>query len=722
MAFNRDREREGVLPAERDSGMQPMPGMQPQQPMRQPTMGMANLGMGSGMGADLQQAVPEPKNYGTYEAPEQQEKKMTTERVRQAMVTLLKYKAGKAQLERRVVASEEWWKQRHWQLMWNQGNHHDAPYSSAWLFNCIINRHADAIQSYPMANILPREEADKDTASKLSAIVPCILESIDFEETYNDVVWQKLKQGTGIYGIFWDNSKLGGLGDIDIRKIEVLNLFWEPGIRDIQESRNIFQVSLVDVDILEEQYPELKGQLNDNKEITLSVYKTEDHIDTDGKALVVDWYYHTYEGGKKKLHYCKFTGDHVLYSSEDDTTQPMEQRTVTMGNDMMTGEPYNVQQDVPVGHPIAEEGWYQHGMYPFVFDPLFPIEGTPCGFSYVDVLKSPQEQIDLLNQAIIKNSLIGATPRYFIRNDGSVNEEEFADITKPFVHVDSNLGEDTIMQIQTQAFNGNYLTMLNNKITELKETSNNTDASNGITAGVTAASGIAAQQEAAGKTSRASTMSAYRAYCKVIRQVLELIAQFYTVERQFRITGDNGSMQFEWLDNSGMVPQPQGISFGEDMGMRKPVFDVKVSAQSKTVYTQNSQNELAMGLANMGVFNPQMVDQSLLLLDAMDFDGKDAIINKISEAGTMQQMFAQVAQIALALAQQYDPPVAEQLSQIIMQRGGAAPMPAMPAGGDPGDVTGEDNVEAIDVGGGNAEEASQVKNARKRAAEAGSVK
>lgn len=54
-----------------------------------------------------------------------------------------------------------------------------------------------------------------------------------------------------------------------------------------------------------------------------------------------------------------------------------------------------------------------------------------------------------------------------------------------------------------------YVSVLNSKIQELRETSGNNEASTGNTpSGVTAASAIAALQEAPGKTSRASTLSA----------------------------------------------------------------------------------------------------------------------------------------------------------------------------------------------------------------------
>lgn len=645
-------------------------------------------------------------------------KKIGPEQLKMARETLMRYKAGKSRLDRKIIESEQWWKMRHWEWMTEQGNRMDSHYTSAWLFNCIINRHADAISSYPQPNILPREPQDKETARILSEIVPCIMEANDFEEVYSEVMWQKLKQGTGCYGIFWDKSKLGGLGDISIRRVELLNLFWEPGIKDIQESRNLFHVEMVDDDLLAMQYPELKDSALSDHGTTVNKYLYDDNVDTTGKSAVIDWYYHTYEGTKKTLQYCKFVGDTVIYASEDDHEQPMEEMQQQIGTNMMTGEPEMMTQRIPMGNPIAEEGWYAHGEYPFVFDALFPIEGSPAGFGYVDVCKSSQEQIDRLNKAIIDNAIVNATPRYFVREDGGINEAEFSDFTKPFVHVNSNLGDDTIRAIEGNSISGNYITILNNKITELKETSNNTDSSNGITTGVTAASGIAAQQEAAGKVSRASTMSAYRAYARVVRQVVELIRQFYDVPRQFRIAGESGNDQYVGFDNSGMQPQAQGIDFGQDMGFRKPVFDIKVSAQSKTVYTQNSQNEIVLSLANMGVFNPQMVDQSLMMLDAMDFEGKDAIMRKVAEAGTMQQMFAQISQIALELANRYDPAIAQQIAQIIMQRQGM-PMPAMNAA--PAGVDAENATTAIDVGGGNAEEVSQVKKARERAANSGNV-
>jgi len=670
-------------------------------------------------GADTQSAQQQESTQQAHTF----KRRIGEEQVQRATKILQQYMSGKANLESRLVASEQWWKMRHWDWMDTKGNPDDPRMPSAWLFNTIINKHADGIQSYPQPNIRPREESDKETAKTLSAIIPCVLEQNEFEETYSDVLWQKLKQGTGVYGVFWDGGKLNGLGDISIRKVDVLNLFWEPGVSDIQKSEHVFHVELVDNERLVQMYPELDGKLKSNV-IKPRKYIHDDNAPTENKSSVVDWYYHTYYGGKKLLQYCKFVGTHVIYASENDTEVPMIEQPV-MGVDPMTGQPMETMQQVPAGKSVAETGWYAHGQFPFVFDRLFPVEGTPCGFGYIDVCKSTQEQIDLLNQGITINALMGSRPRYFVRTDGGVNEQEFCDWRKPLVHVNGNLAEDALRQIDMDYIDSNYVAIMNNKITEMKETTGNTDASNGVTNGVTSASGIAAQQEASGKTSKAATMSAYRAFGRLIDQVIELIRQFYDVPRMFRITGQMGEEEFRAFDNSGMQPQAQGTDFGMDMGYRLPVFDVEVSAQSKTIYTQNSQNELAVSLYNLGVFNPQNVDQALMLLDTMDFDGKEELAAKVSKAGTIYQMFAQVSQIALALAQQYDPAAAEMLAQIIMQRAGGAGMPEMPGAGagqgaaDAGSTGAQDAVQGRK---GNGEEIKQVRDARARANSAAEVR
>ena len=601
-----------------------------------------------------QPEAPEAMNTaGVQPIGEKQLKKFT--------MVLEKYKSGKVQTENRILASENWWKLRNTieeMKVTNIGADGGFAATSGWLHNVIVSKHADAMEAYPEPNILPREEMDKEEATVLSAIVPCVLEQNQFEATYSDNAWQKLKTGTGVYKVVWDQGKLNGLGDISVERVNLLNIYWEPGVTNIQRSRYFFHTELCDKDILEQQYPQLEGKLK-GKSFMSTKFLYDDHVDTENKHTVIEVYYHKFVGGKNTLQYCKYVGDQVLYATENDTKPIIDQVT---------------QQVKP---PMAITGLYDHGKYPYVFDALYPIEGSPCGYGYVDICRNPQMVIDLLNTSFVKNAMVGAVPRYFRRVDGGVNAEQFLDLSNPLVDVTGNMDENSLRRIEHDTLDSNYIAVLDRTIQELRETSGNTETSTGTsTSGVTAASAIAALQEASGKGSKDSTKTAYRAYTQIVELCIELIRQFYNMPRQFRIVGEYGMQKYVNYTNAGIVKQHQGNEFGHDMGFRLPVFDIKVSAQKKNVYTKVSQNELALQFFQHGFFNPQMTDQTLMCLEMMDFDGKEGIMQKVAKNGTMYQKLLHYMQLALTLAQAVDPMAADQIGADIVQTmgGGAAPM------------------------------------------------
>lgn len=565
------------------------------------------------------------------------EQKIGKEQLVKFTSILQKYQSGKVHLERRVKDAEDWWKKRN---SFQEQKTTDFAKSdvyhceSGWLHNIIVSKHADAMDAYPEPNILPREETDKPEAMKLKAIIPCILEQNKFEKTYSEAMWQKLKTGTGVYKVFWDAKKLNGLGDISIERVNLLDIFWQAGIQDIQKSKYVFHTELADKDELIEAYPELKDK-NITSPFTATKFRYDDKVSTEDKVTMIEVYYKKWQNGKKVLHYCKYVGDFVLYATENETQPTMD----AMG----------MQRP-----PLSERGLYDHGLYPFVFDPLFPIEGSPCGYGFVDTHENSQTVIDLMSTAILQNTMVGAVPRYFARMDGAVNEDEFLDLTKPIVHVNGNLGDDSLRVVDYKPLSGNYINVLTQMVDELRQTSGNTETANGTsTGGVTAGSAIVALQEASGKTSRDSTKSAYRAYEEIINIVIELIRQFYDMPRQFRIVGQLGEQLFVNYTNAGIQPQPQGSLYGMDMGFRLPVFDIKVTAQKRNPYTKLSQNELALQFYQLGFFNPQQTDQALATLDMMDFDGKESIQQKIASNGTLAQRLATYQQLALTLAGKY---------------------------------------------------------------------
>ena len=553
-----------------------------------------------------------------------------TVQIAQAAQILQKYRDGKASLDRRIVDNELWFKMAHWKQYHNHLMDGKAQPASGWLFNSIANKHADAMDNYPEPSVMPRSEEDAETARQLSEILPALLDQCGYEQVYSDTWWYKLKQGTGVKGVFWDQSQHDGRGDIVIRKMDLLMLFWMPGVMDIQDSPHFFSLALEDNDTLVARWPQMKGHVGHNMEVARYVH--DDNIDTSDKSVVVDWYYKVVRNGKTILHYCKFCNDVVLYASEND---PL----------------------------LADVGYYEHGKYPFVFDTLFVEEDTPAGFGYIDVMKDCQTAIDEMNHVMQENAILASKPRYFLADNTGVNERELADFSRDVVHFTGRLADDNFRQQSVRALDASSLTYLNNRIDELKETSGNRDFSQGgVNSGVTAASAIAALQEAGSKLSRDMVKSSYRAFVKECYLCIELMRQFYDTPRCFRVTGESGAVRFAEFSGRQLRARPLEPAFGMDMGLHNPMFDVKVTAAKKSTFSRLSQNELAQQLYRLGMFVPENAVPALACLEMMDFEGIEKVRERIQENADWmqrQQMMEQMQQAAVQQAMQQTGAAAE---------------------------------------------------------------
>ena len=542
------------------------------------------------------------------------------EEVARAEQILQKYKVGKAALDQRLVDNELWFRMGHWKNYQNPMMEGKPQPSSGWLFNSIANKHADAMDNYPAPNVLPRAPDDEQTARVLSSVLPVVLEQADYEQVYSDTWWRKLKQGTGVKGVFWDPEQRGGVGEITVRPMNLLMLYWEPGVDDIQASPNFFSLSLEDTDQLTERWPQLEGHSTSALEVPH--YLHDGGLDTNGKSVVADWYYKKRNAeGRRVLHYCKFCNGVVLYASENDPE-------------------------------YAERGFYDHGQYPFVFDPLFVEEDSPAGFGYIDVMKECQTAIDRMNHAMDENVLLSSKQRYVLSDAAGVNEEELADFSRDIVHVVGRLGDDSFRPLQTTGLQGNSLSYRNSRIEELKEISGNRDMTQGGTAGgVTAASAIAALQEAGSKLSRDMLKSAYRTFAKECYLIIDLMRQFYDEERIFRIIGETGRSEFVHFSGAALRAQALPGVGGVELGSREPVFDIVVSAEKKSTFSRLSQNETAKECYQLGFFAPRNADAALAALEMMDFEGIEKVRQRVRQNGTLAQRLEQLQSQLVQLKQ-----------------------------------------------------------------------
>ena len=558
-------------------------------------------------------------------------KTIGAEELQKALDKLHRYQAAKATLDERIVDDERWWRLRHWEAARRKfGEKEVEPLEpvSAWLLNSLMNKHADFMDNYPTCSVLPRAQDDVEDAKQLSEIVPVILEQCEYEQVYSDTRWAALKTGTACTGVFWDATKENGAGDVAIRQVDVLNLFWQPEVRDIQKSDAVFCLTVMTLEELKERYGEKVRDFQGGAGLKPKEYIHDDARDDGQQVTVIDWYYKkTLDTGRTVLHLCKFVGDVILFASEN----PPED-----------GAP-----------DMRETGWYEDGNYPFVVEALYPVADSIAGFGEIDIMRDPQMYIDQMDSLILRNAMQAGHKRYFITDNGNVNAEEYADWNRDFIHVAGAVDEASIREVQIGALDASVYTMRQNKIDELKETSGNRDFSQGgTTSGITAASAIAALQEAGSKLSRDMIKASYRAYTMICQMVIERVRQFYDVPRTFRILGQREEQEFVDYSNANIKPMSTGLEFGDE-GSRRPVFDLKVKAEKQSPFSRISQNELAKELYQMGVFNPEMADQALMVLDMMNFEGIEQLKRKIQERGTIfeqqQMMIAQLQQQVMAL-------------------------------------------------------------------------
>ena len=155
--------------------------------------------------------------------------------------------------------------------------------------------------------------------------------------------------------------------------------------------------------------------------------------------------------------------------------------------------------------PQYKDGYYRHGRYPFVLDRLFPIEDSPAGFGYIDIMQSPQLYIDKPESASLSSKMVPlcrASALVYPRFARSIRRNLQTGPRTSFMSPDAWRTEISSRSrwIPCRRI---LQTISTQKLTSSKETSGNRDFAQGGTAsGVTAAAAIAALQEAGNKLSR----------------------------------------------------------------------------------------------------------------------------------------------------------------------------------------------------------------------------
>ena len=450
--------------------------------------------------------------------------------------------------------------------------------STNLIFSSIENAVATANENFPSPNILPRSEAVEDSAAVLSKIIPVILDLSDFKRIYKANMRTKAKFGTAVYFISADETN----ESIRINRLNFTDVFCDCHVDNVQDSKFLFIESAVDNDILKKQFPHLASLFEGDAEVT-SLGSTESFC-VKNSSIITDAYYKL-DG---KLHLIEYINDEIIFATED--------------------------------LPGYENGLYDHGLYPVVFDRQFPIAETPFGFGFIDIAKSTQITIDKLDDAILKNLMINSNPRFLSPRNGGIDMSEFLDSSKNVVHYDGDF--EGIKAIQGVLINGTYLAQRDTKKDELKELCSNRDFQQGDTnSGVQAASAILALQQAGEKRARLMSDDSYDSFKDIIFQVIELMRQFFNSSHSFRITNEKGKRDFIDFDKSMLFD-----------GSKPALFDIEIVAQKENPYSREMFNNTILSFWNSGMLNPANFDAAKIAVGMMQFDGKEQLLSELEDA------------------------------------------------------------------------------------------
>lgn len=523
--------------------------------------------------------------------------KVSGELIEKARSEYVRYRSDKANLTARVRDNMRLYKAAY-AAMYDEKTNQTTP-KTAYILSAVENKYADYLDNFPAPNFLAREDSDEETARVLSKIVPAQLEMSGFSKAYKKDVRQKLINGTGIYGVFYDRKT----EEIIVNCIDFLNVFCDMNVTDVQKSQFLFITDVIENERLREAYPQCRELFDGDAYADGYINESRTLCDS---SEVVDCYY------KKQgaVHLIKFCREQVICASED----------------------------------IYPEGLYKHGLYPVIFDVMYPEGDNPFGFGLVDTTKNPQMYIDKLDGAILKNAMLSATSRWFVNRNANINTQQFADVSNEIIEA-GNISEEAIRRVEMGAIPAAVMQHRNQKILELKEVAANRDVSAGSSSGgVTAASAITALQEAGDKQSRAIISDSFDAYKEVVKMVVELMRQFFDRDRVYRVSNEDGTNEYREFSRERLIaakPERDALGFPIGTKWRNIEFDISIVPQKQNAFRRETNNQTILALWNGGFFMPQNLEISAMVLPFFQFDGKDAVVaavgKKLEELTKAQQ-------------------------------------------------------------------------------------
>lgn len=465
--------------------------------------------------------------------------------------------------------------------------------------NCV----ADQMDNTPEALMLPERPEVEPIASEMTDVVRFILDTNNYESYHRRRVEDFFITGTAVTQIAWDADMDNGEGNVSMLRVPVENMVWDPEAEDIQDARAIIKVSWHPLSWFAEHYPDKAMYINDerNQHSQVGMPESAQSLTSpqEGRALLIEYWYRRYKNGKYTINAAFLAGGALLDKYED---------------------------------------VYAHGKYPFVFDAFTQIPGQPVGEGMVYELTPMMRYINRYAHYIDENLRYSCKNRMLVRKGAEIDLKQLSDWNQNLVEGEQ-IDDDSVRWFDTKPLTGMVNTQMLQFQNDMKMDSGQNQFSRGETSGgVTAATAISALQEAGGKITRMRTAILSAGLKKVVEQILWLVAQFYTEDRERLIIGEDQERRTIHLNADHLMGQHKKKGDGL---LPAPPYVVQIQIQRRNPLRVAAQNDLMIQAYTMAAQAGQNFPLSTLF-ELLVVDGKDRVLPKIREMEEQTQMLQQL--------------------------------------------------------------------------------
>lgn len=374
----------------------------------------------------------------------------------------------------------------------------------------------------------PVEEGDDDTATVMSELKKYIMYKNRLKVERERYVRHFFLYGTGIWHLFWDPNWKGGKGPNrwvgDIRWVHAHPQAIYPDLRcrlDIEEGVRVHKARYVTVEYIKEKFGvEVTGDVATDTYVISDDDRYIDH-DSEEVLLVETWY----KGSPKildKKEKDEGHGMHVVWwCGETENTYLAHQNYIY----------YEPEEDPK---------------FPFVFRNRYPREGSVWGYGEAYFLKSPQIVLNKTTELILEGNMHFALGQTFYKPGAITPKQEkflkkFGTLPNMYFPV-NNI--DGINRIHGKGVDQSLMTEASRIQRSMESIVGRHDISQGRTPGSVVAFRaldlLAARARVRLRSAENAIISAYEDCGNYVNN---LINQFYTEKRAYRILGDNAEKE-----------------------------------------------------------------------------------------------------------------------------------------------------------------------------------